>query len=175
MMKPAESRHRDDAAHRWRLDLARHWRVTPERHVRAVGVVVRQVLAKDPTQVVLAEHDHVVDDLATRSAHSSLGEPVLPRGSRRDSELSQPEILDASVERGAEDLVAVADQSCDLKVGADRLNDLLCRPFGRRAHVVAELRKLTRDPATAPERVLASHLHDERDDRRRERGPSDAP
>jgi hypothetical protein len=53
-------------------------------------------------------------------------------GARRDSELRQTEVLDAAVERGAEDLVAVADQSCEPNVGADRLDDLLRRPFGPR-------------------------------------------
>src|ERR1700691_6097937 len=102
MMEPAELRHRDDTTHRWRLDIASHRRVAPERHVGAVRVVVRNVLAEDPTQVVLAEHDHVVDDLPTRSAHPSFGETVLPWGPRRASELRQTEVLDAAVERGAE-------------------------------------------------------------------------
>ncbi len=98
----------------------------------AVGVVVRDVLSKDATQVVLAEHDHVVGDLPARSAHPSFGEPVLPRRPRRDSELRQTEVLDAAVERGSEDLVPVADQPRKPLIGSDGLDDLLCSPFGRR-------------------------------------------
>ena len=78
MMQPAESPHRDAPTDRRRLDIAPYRRVTPERHAGAVGVVVRDVLAKDSTQMVLAEHDQVVDNLATRGADPSFGEPVLP-------------------------------------------------------------------------------------------------
>src|ERR1019366_1765960 len=111
MMEPAELRHRDDAAHRRRLDIASHRRVAPERHVGAVRVVIRNICTKNPTQVVFAENDHVVDDLPTRGADPSLREPVLPRGPGRDSQLGKAEVVDPAVERGAEDLVAIADQS----------------------------------------------------------------
>jgi hypothetical protein len=86
-MQPAELRYRDDPTDGGRLDIAPYRRVTAERHVGAVGVVVRDVLAQDSTQMVLAEHDQVVDNLATRGAHPSLGEPVLPWRPRRDSVL----------------------------------------------------------------------------------------
>jgi putative membrane protein len=56
--------------------------------------------------MVLAEHDQVVDNLATRGAHPSFGEPVLPWQPRRNSELRQTEVVDAAIERRAEDLVA---------------------------------------------------------------------
>ena len=80
----------------------------------------------------IRDSDHVVDDLPTRSAHPSFSEPVLPRGPSRDSELRQTEVVDAAVEPHAEDLVAVADESCEPGVRADRLDDLLRRPLGRR-------------------------------------------
>jgi integrase len=79
MMESAEPRHRDDPTHRWRLDIASGRRVTLERHVGSVRVVIRDVLAEDATQVVLAEDDQGVDDLPSRSAHPSFGEPVLTR------------------------------------------------------------------------------------------------
>jgi hypothetical protein len=108
-MQPAEFRDRDDSTHRGRLDIASHRRIAAERHVGPVGVVVRDVLSKDPTRVVLAEHDDVVNDLPSRSAHPSFGEPVLPRGPRSDAELRQTKVVDATVEGGTKDLVAVAD------------------------------------------------------------------
>jgi hypothetical protein len=110
MMKAAELWHRDDTAHRWRLGIASNRHVAPKRHAGAIRVVVRNVRAENPTQVVLAQHDHVVDNFPTRSAHPSFGEPALPWAPSRDSELRQTEVV-ATVERRAEDLVAVADQS----------------------------------------------------------------
>ena len=74
----------------------------------AVRVVIRNVCTKNPTQVVFAENDHVVDDLPTRGADPSLREPVLPRGPGRDSQLGKAEVVDPAVERGAEDLVTAS-------------------------------------------------------------------
>ncbi len=107
-------------------------RVAAERHVRAVLVVVANVLAQDSTQVVLSENDHVVDDVPTRASDPSFRETVLPWGARRRPELLQAEVVDAPIERGAEDRVAVADQPRDSGVGAHSLDDLLRRPLGGR-------------------------------------------
>jgi hypothetical protein len=164
MMEAARLRHRDDTAHRWRLDLTSHRRVAPERHMGTVRIVIRHVLAEDPTQVVRVERDHVVDDLSARGAHPSFGEPVLPWGPSRDSDLRQTEVVDAAVERGAEDLVAVAYQSCKPDVGADRLDDLLRRPFGRRV-----LGDVHVDHSAAFEREHEEHVQNaERHGRHRE-------
>ncbi len=69
---------------------------------------------------------------ATCAVGPSFGEPVLPRGPRRDAKLRQTKVVDATVEGGAKDLVAIADQSCEPLIGADRLDDLLPCPFGCR-------------------------------------------
>ncbi len=42
--------------------------------------------------MVLAAHDHVIDNLPTPRAHPSFGEPVLLWGPSRDSELRQTEL-----------------------------------------------------------------------------------
>ena len=125
MVKPAELRDRDDTAFRRRLDDAMRGGVARERHVRTVRVVVASVLAEHPTQMVFAEHDHVVDELSTCGPDPPFREAVLPWGARRRPELLQVEVLDAAIERGAEDRIAVADQARDRSVGANGFHDLL--------------------------------------------------
>jgi hypothetical protein len=73
------------------VDVAARRRVARERHVGTVRVVVLDVFAEEPSQVVLAEDDQVIDDLPTRGAHPSFGESVLVR---------QPLPSDRAVERG---------------------------------------------------------------------------
>ena len=99
----ASRRHGPSLAARHRVASARRPRAT----VGAVRVVVPDVLAQDPTQVVLAEHDYVLNDLPTRGAHPSFGDPfcqgqrgairscVRPRFSTRRSNTA-PKILSRS-------------------------------------------------------------------------------
>ena len=62
MMQAAENRERDDLAHTWRPHGSRDRRVLAEREVRSHRVVIAlQVLAEDPPEVPLVQHDHVVE------------------------------------------------------------------------------------------------------------------
>lgn len=65
MMQPSDSRKRHDLPEQARLDAARGRRVTVEAQVRAILVVVGDVLADQVEEVTLAEHDHMVEQLAT--------------------------------------------------------------------------------------------------------------
>lgn len=49
----------------------------------ALGVVVRDVLSKNTSQVVLAEHDHMVEKLTANRAHEALRRAILPRALER--------------------------------------------------------------------------------------------
>ena len=60
VMKPAEHRESDHLAHGWRLDNARKRSVVIQRPVAARRVVITDILAKDVTQVSLAENYHMV-------------------------------------------------------------------------------------------------------------------
>jgi hypothetical protein len=52
---------------------ARHRSVAIERHVRSVLVAIGRVLPHQTEQVALAEHDHVVEQLAAQSPDEALG------------------------------------------------------------------------------------------------------
>ena len=79
MMEAADARQRDNLTGARRFDRAHDRRVAVERHVRAVRVVVSDVLADQAKQVPFAEHDHVVEQLAAQRPHESFRVPVLPR------------------------------------------------------------------------------------------------
>ena len=49
--------------------------------VNSVSVVVGDVFTKSPTQMVLVEHNHVVEQFAATSADPSFRDPVLPGAS----------------------------------------------------------------------------------------------
>ena len=54
------------------------FRCIADRGVDSLSVVVRDVFAKKTSQVVLAEHNHVIEQLSTDTAHETLRRPVLP-------------------------------------------------------------------------------------------------
>ena len=62
MMQAAEDRERDDLAHPRRLDGPRERRVLARREMRSQRVIIGiEVLAEDPPEVPLVQHDHVVE------------------------------------------------------------------------------------------------------------------
>jgi hypothetical protein len=86
--------------------------VAAQRHVGPVLVVVGDVLPNQAEQMSLSKHDDAIQQFAAQGADPSLGESVLPRRPRRDPQLAHAEVVHAGVEYGAEDGIAVADQSC---------------------------------------------------------------
>ena len=61
------------------------FRSVPERRVDALRVVVLDVLAEQPSQVVFGQHDHVIEKLATNRPHEAFRCPILPRTLERRS------------------------------------------------------------------------------------------
>ena len=59
-MQPAQVRLGHDLAFLGRLDRSRRRRVPGEREMRACLMVVLEVRRQNPTQVILAQHDHVI-------------------------------------------------------------------------------------------------------------------
>ncbi len=78
-----------------------------------------------PQQVMLSEHDDVVEQLAPQYSHKSFSESILPRRSRRDEKLANAHVLDASIENCAVDAITVANQTTDGRLEPDSLDDLL--------------------------------------------------
>jgi hypothetical protein len=92
------------------------------RDVGAVGVVVRKLLAEHPPEVELAEDAHVVDDLRPTVPTHRSANPFCHGGP--EARFGAAKVQDFAVERDAERLVAIADQSCKPTIDADRLDDL---------------------------------------------------
>src|ERR1019366_3388427 len=106
-----------------RLDRAGDRRVAVESDVRAVLVVVGGVLADQVQEMTLTEHNHVIEELSTKSAYPPFGVAILPRGPRRGAELFDPKVSHSRVEGPAEDCVAVANQTDHMGIGPDHLDD----------------------------------------------------
>jgi hypothetical protein len=110
MVKSSDARKSDDGAKVARLDGAHVRRISIERQVRSVSVVISDVVADQPQEVPLAEHDDVIEELPAQGPHPAFRETILPWGARRRPKLSNPEVADACVEHRAEDRVAITNE-----------------------------------------------------------------
>jgi hypothetical protein len=54
------------------------FRSVPNRGMDALRVVVLDLLAEQPSQVVFGQHDHVIEKFATNRSHRALSSPILP-------------------------------------------------------------------------------------------------
>ncbi len=79
MMQAAEDWFHNNAALVWWLNFSRRWRVAVERLMWAIRVVVLEVLDQETDQMLLSEHDDVIEALATDRADQALCVSVLPR------------------------------------------------------------------------------------------------
>jgi len=77
VMQSAEERMRHDATDP--LNRAREWRVFVQRSVRSQIVVIAGIRLQNPTQVRLAQGDHMICALASDRPDQSFGKAVLPR------------------------------------------------------------------------------------------------
>ena len=82
VMKPADLGDRHDTALGGRCDRARNRRILLEREMRARSFVVVAIQMHQPLQSPRAEHDDVIEALASRRSNEPLGVRVLPRGAR---------------------------------------------------------------------------------------------
>ena len=60
------------------LPWAARWRSLGQAEVRAIVVVVRDVLAEQAQQMTVIEHDDMVEEFATDAADPTFGDAVLP-------------------------------------------------------------------------------------------------
>src|SRR5262245_48899191 len=97
-MKPADLGDSDDAPGRDRLDVAAAWTVVTETLMRPREGVVRDVPAKQPTQVGLAEHDDEIEAFSPDGADDAFGEGILPGRARGDDDLANTHALHAALE-----------------------------------------------------------------------------
>ena len=78
MMQSPENRLGDDRALARSFDPARLWRVAVERLMWARAMVILEVRTEDAEQMSLAQHDHMIEALASDRADHSLGVSILP-------------------------------------------------------------------------------------------------
>ena len=113
MMQSAETRKSNHLPVLGRLDLSPRRRVCREGHVRPILVVEFHVLANASEEVPFAEHDQVIGQFASERPDEPLRVAILPRRARRNSELTDTEVVAPPVEGRAEDLVSVADEQLE--------------------------------------------------------------
>src|SRR5579863_4636872 len=82
-------------------------------------------------EMTLAEHHHVIEQLAPQGTYEPFRVPILPWRPRCDTHLFDTKMSHSCVEGRTVDSVAVADQPSHVGVGTDSLDDLLCGPPGR--------------------------------------------
>jgi hypothetical protein len=96
--------------------------------VYSLLVVVLDVLAEKPPQVLLVDHDHVIEQLSPDGPDPALCDPVLPRASIRRSFRLDAEVLDRLGDSIREGPMVVMGQESDGLLVGKRLTELLDRP-----------------------------------------------
>jgi hypothetical protein len=91
-MEAADRRKRDDLSSAI-LDGPSGRRIIIERHVRSVLVVISEVLTNEMEQMALTQDDDVVEQLSSKHTDAALGVAVLPRGTKRGSELLEAKVF----------------------------------------------------------------------------------
>jgi hypothetical protein len=103
-------------------------RVLVERQVGPGAVIVREVPSQHAAQVALAEHDQMVETLASDGADEPFDEGILPGTPGRRKDLIDAQALHAAPEGFAEDSVAITQQVRGRGVVREGVDDLLRRP-----------------------------------------------
>ena len=94
-------------------------------------VVVGDVVREKPPEVVLAENDQVIQELAPTGSHPSLGERVLPGTAVRRADGFNTQVPDRGCDVGGEDRVAVVDEKGKGDLRGESLPQRLDPPAGR--------------------------------------------
>ena len=90
MMQPADHREGDDLASIDGLALAVFRGVLAEREVGPRSVIVLEVVPQDAPQVLLSDHDDVVEAVPPKGPDHALAVWILPKGPRRGEDLLDP-------------------------------------------------------------------------------------
>ena len=131
MVKTPDPRQRDNLGRGGRAGLGlSSFGGVADRGVDSLGVVVVDVLAQEPSQVVFAKHDDVIQELATYAAYEALGGTVLPWALEGRSLWSQTETLDRACDLNGEDRIVVEDQETMCWFVWEGIPKLLNHPAG---------------------------------------------
>src|SRR5262245_48175544 len=70
-----------------------------QREMRSAPMVIGEIRAKDPTEMRLVEHDHVIETLATHRSNHAFNVGVLPRTAWARHDLGDPKAGDPAAHR----------------------------------------------------------------------------
>ena len=129
-MQTSDFRNRDDWVEFRRLDWPSVRRVLVEREMSSSAVIVREVRGQDASQMPLAEHDDMLQALASHRADEPLDEGVLPGAVRRREDFTDPHPLDSLPKPLAVDGVAIAQEIGRRGGVREGVDDLLGGPGG---------------------------------------------
>ena len=115
VMKTAEMRNRCYGATTGWLDRSRNRRVLLQRQMGAAAVIVFKVSRQDPTQVVLIQHDDVIQTVSADGTQQSLAIGILPRRGGSNRHFLNAHVLNTGLEIGTEDLIPVSWSRCAVK------------------------------------------------------------
>ena len=96
------------------------WRV-PQPRVDSLPVVVIDIFPEDSTEVILVDHDHVIQQLASHGSDPALRDPVLPGASVCGPLRLASEVPDRPDDAFREDRVVVVDQVTERVLVRERL------------------------------------------------------
>jgi len=133
MMQTANHREGDDLPSIDGLSLAWFGGVLVEREVGPATVIVLEILPEDAPQVLLSNHDDVVEAFPPKGADHALAVRILPRGPRRGEDLLDSHRTHSTNEARAVDLVSVPNDVLRRRVVGEGVDQLLSCPLCRRA------------------------------------------
>ena len=94
-------------------------------------MIIAAILGEHAAQVILAQHDDVVQAFPADGADQSFDHGILPRGTRRDELLFKTQVLDLAHEGGAIDGIPIPEQISGWGGKRDGFDHLLGGPDGR--------------------------------------------
>src|SRR5208283_373862 len=94
--------------------------------------------------MLLSQHDHVIQALASDGAHQPFRKRILPRALRCGQDFGNVHVSEAIAETFPIDLVPVSDQISWRRVFGERIQDLLSGPSRRRCSVTLKCTTLRR-------------------------------
>src|ERR1022692_1934114 len=109
-MKATHQGQGDDVTLAGRFNRARFRRILVQRPVRAMLVIITEVIREPPPQVLLVEHDHVVQTFAAEGADQPLDEGILPGRAWRNKFLFQSEAKSPLHKFQTVNTIAIAEQ-----------------------------------------------------------------
>ena len=122
----------DDLAPLGRFNRPRLGSILVQRPVRAVLMMIDKVVREPPSQVLLVEHDHVVQTFAADGADQAFDERVLPGRAWHNELLFQSEGKSPPNKFQTVNAIAIAEQIAGWNGVGKCLGQLLCGPGRRR-------------------------------------------